>query len=308
MAKLINKSIHVKVLKVIDFDEEFKIKEKTSLNELFSLVSDLTLSRLTALTILGGRRKSFQNPLDLSKIASVCTELRSLSVLKVNNGMNEHTLIQIIQNNKHLQRLTVRGCDCKTTLMRAIIEYCAELESLVICEFHSNGGSVESVREMFKSCKPLINCKLNDGFSVSKLNAMVTLRIENQEFLPVCSVIFELHKDKLMTIQLCSRIEENLLMQISEGCPQLTELCIFERWYSWSVAALRSIITRCTLLRKLQLSYVDATHDEMMGIFCSGRVLVLETLNVMTTTPHNALAGCIAEKNRSIVYCRTVEM
>jgi hypothetical protein len=108
-----------------------------------------------------------------------------------------------------------------------------------------------------------------------------------------------------MTIQLCGRIEEKLLVQISEGCPQLTELCISERWYSWSVATLRSIVTRCTQLRKLQLSYVDATRDEMMGIFCSDRVLVLTTLDVVTTTPHYALAGCITEKNSSILYCFT---
>jgi hypothetical protein len=223
-------------------------------------------------------------------------------------GINEHTAIKAIQNNKQLQRLTLKGCDCKTTLMRAIIESCAELESLVIDGFYLNGGSVETVCEMFKSCKQLTNCKVNGYIYLSLLNDRSVFQITSDEFMPICSVIYELHKEKLMTIQLCGRIEENLLMQISEGCPQLTELCILERWHSWSVATLRSIVTRCTLLRKLKLSYVDATHDEMIGIFCSGRVLVLTTLDVLTTTPHYVLAGCITEKNSSIVYCRTVRV
>jgi hypothetical protein len=309
VAKLTNQMIQLKDLTVYDYCPSLsvytgKTTRRTSLKTFFSLVSGHILSGLTALTIVGEHR---DQP-DLSKVASACSQLRSLSLSKYDGEINEHTALKIIQNNKHLQRLELKGCNCKTALMRAIKEYCAKLESLVVCEFHSHGCSVESVHEMLASCKQLTNCRVNGhggGFSVSKLNAVVTLQIEKREFMPICSVIYELHRDKLITIELCGRIEENLLVQISEGCPQLTELCVSERWYSWSVATLRSIVTRCTLLRKLQLSYVDATHDEMMGIFCSGRVLVLEWMDVLTTTPHNALSGCIAEKNSSFVYCRT---
>jgi hypothetical protein len=327
VAELTNKMIHLKVLTVYDFDfdydyhYELKVNRTagTSLKTFFSLVSGDILSGLTALTIIGEHRESFQNPLDLSKIASACSQLRSLSVSKWNNGINEHTLVQIIQTNKQLQRLTLKGCDCRTAVMRAISESCAELESLDVEDLHANNSSTESVREMLKCCKLLTNCRLGgelhlsslhdlDAPQLSKFNEPLVLQIRRREFLPICSVIYELHKEKLMTIQLCGRIEEKLLMQISEGCPQLTELCISERWYSWSVDTLRSIVTCCTLLRKLQLSYVDATHDEMIGIFCSGRVLVLTTLDVLTTTPHYALTGCITEKNSSIVYCRTVQV
>ncbi len=105
-----------------------------------------------------------------------------------------------------------------------------------------------------------------------------------------------------MVIRLCGGIEENWLLRISEGCPQLTGLFISEPWYSWPVDTLDSIVTHCTLLRNLTLSYVDATRDEMMRIFCSDRVLVLVMLDVLTTTPHSSLAGYIKDKIRVLCF------
>jgi hypothetical protein len=300
VAMLMNKMNHLKVLTVNDFEHEPKTRRmtKTTLNKFFSLVSDHILYGLNKLTILGQYRESFQNPLDLSKVATICTQLRCLSVLKWNNGINEHTLIQIIQNNKQLQRLTLDGCDCKTALMRTIKQSCEVLESLVICDINTNDCSVESVCEMLTSCKQLILCRLSRGLVYH--NDPTTLRIRFHRLLPVCSVIYELRKNMLRRIQLCGPIEEILLLQISLGCPLLTELCIFEPWHSWSVDTLDSIVTHCTLLRNLTLSYVDATHDEMMRIFCSDRVLVLRMLDVLTVAWSYS---CIEDKNGSIVSC-----
>jgi hypothetical protein len=135
VVNLINQMSHLKVLRIIEFvfdhDYEYKrarLKMETSLNKFFTLIDDHIWSGLTHLSIVGEWRDFYLDHLDVSKIVSACTQLRSLTVLKPQSGILDHVYVQIIQNNKHLQQLILGDCFCLTPLMRAIKESCAELQ------------------------------------------------------------------------------------------------------------------------------------------------------------------------------------
>jgi hypothetical protein len=302
-AMLINKSIHLKILRVVEQDVLRKID---TYKQFLQLISLHIWSGLTNLTIHGRESYKFFNPLDLSNIAVACTKLRSFTVRKSDNGTPQNTFIQILHNNKQLEQLTLKGCCVyNTALMMALGTSCVALRSLLISDLQTANCSVGSVCAMISSCKQLSFCSLSNGFLFSQPNGQLTLQVKMLEFMPIFSTVFSVHYNKLMVIKLCGRIEESLLLEIGLKCPQLTELCIFESWRSWSVNTLGSIIAHCVKLEVLTMSFVNATMSEMMNIFCfSGQTLVLQPLDVWTTEPSIPLAGYI-KKNSSIKKCRT---
>ncbi len=72
---------------------------------------------------------------------------------------------------------------------------------------------------------------------------MLTLYILDPDFAPSFPPILDMYHNQLSVIELYHRIDENLQMQITLKCPQLTTLSVFEDHYSWSVNTLRSIVT-----------------------------------------------------------------
>ncbi len=99
MRDLINKSIQLKGLAVYEI---YNCRSETSLNALLPLITNQILFSLTVLTIRGYLS-------EFTNISIYCKELRSFSLLGYESEITENLLVQIIENNKHLEHLTLEG-------------------------------------------------------------------------------------------------------------------------------------------------------------------------------------------------------
>ncbi len=121
LAKLINNSIDLKLFNICVRNPD----TNKALNELFSFISDQIFSNLIALTLSDDYGYE-PCPLELSWIATVCTQLRSLHLSREYRcGFHEYAIIQIVRNSKYLQNSTLHGCVCKTVLMTVIATNCS---------------------------------------------------------------------------------------------------------------------------------------------------------------------------------------